>query len=84
MRLRPVSDERVHAVISASGHAHVSFLKPKWTKDGVGKIGKHILISNFFIDRVPGVYFYLEIDTERPYRNVDDFHVGREIRHFRL
>lgn len=82
--LRAVSDERVDAVISASGHAHIPFLEPEWTKDGVGKIGKHILISNFFNDRNPGVYFYLEIDTEHPYRSVDDFHVGREIRHFRL
>lgn len=80
--LKAMSDERGDAVISVSGHAHISYLKPRWIKDGVGKIGKHILISNFFNDRVPGVYYYLEIDTERTYRNVDDLLVGREIKQF--
>ncbi len=82
--LEAMSDERVEAVISVSGHAHISYLRPKLTRDGVGRIGKQILISNFFNDNVPGVYYYLEIDTDRPYRDIDDFLLGREIRHFVL
>ncbi len=82
--LKAMSDKKVEAVISVSGHAHISYLKSSWTRDGVGKIGKQILVSNFFNDRFPGVYYYLEIDTERHYRSVDDFLVGREIKHFIL
>ncbi len=82
--LKAMSDERVKAIVSVSGHAHLPDLRSRWTREGVGKIGKQILISNFFNDKAPGVYSYVEIDTERCYRNVDDFLVGREIKHFVL